>query len=95
MLKLYPLVDDWFNCYGVCDSPDQLIERYGEKLEQDPRKLFVTFWKVDKRREPKHGGWRWHKWGPYIGDKSPQHEYITDEDDSIKVVYCYHVREIK
>ena len=84
---------DYLHCYGVCDSPDQFIERYEKLLEEDPRRLFVTFFKVEKRRQPKRGGWRWHKWGPYIGDKDPQHEYIRDEDDTIKVVYCYQIRE--
>jgi len=64
------------NCYGVCDSPDQFIERYDVILESDNRRLFVTFLRIEKRKQPMRGGWRWHKWGPYIGEKNPQHEYI-------------------
>ena len=24
-------------------------------------------------------GWRWHKWGEYIGKHTPQYEYLSDE----------------
>lgn len=26
------------------------------------------------------GGWRWHKWGEYIGKHNPQYEYLDHED---------------
>ena len=87
--------ENWLSCYGVCDSPEQFTDRYEKRLEEDPRNLMVSFLKIKKSEEGKKGGWRWHKWGPYIGDKHPQYEHIADEDDSIQVVYCYHVREIK
>ena len=25
------------------------------------------------------GGWRWHKWGEYIGKHNPQYEYLDHE----------------
>ena len=78
--------------YGVCDSPDQFIDRYEKGLEEDPRRLFVTFYRVAKANEPPKYGWRWRKWGPYIGDKTPQHEYLAEEDESFVSIYCYHVR---
>ena len=33
-------------------------------------------------------GWRWHKWGPYIGTQDPQCEYLADEPE-IKEVFVY------
>jgi hypothetical protein len=40
------------------------------------------------------GGWRWHKWGPYIGTQEPKCEYIHDEPE-IEEVFTYHVYELK
>lgn len=48
--------------FGVCDSPQQLADK------------FPTFrgivWMTPIRREdePKEGGWRWRKWGDYVGE---------------------------
>jgi hypothetical protein len=36
------------------------------------------------------GGWRWHKWGPYIGKGEPTTEYLDDEDGFADGVYVYH-----
>lgn len=85
----------WMGCYGVCDSPEQFIEKYGTRLEADPRAFVVCFTPVRKQDQPKRDGWRWHKWGPYIGKKRPRHEYLADEGPSIEVVYCYHVLQVR
>lgn len=83
------------NCCGVCDHPEQVIQKCPELEMSQSRHFFVTFTCVKKSTQPPDGGWRWHKWGEYIGEKSPQHEYIYDEDDSIQEVYCYHIYERK
>lgn len=88
-----PFDESWLCAYGVCDSTEQFIDRFEQRLEEDPRKLMVSFRRLTKEQAKSHG-WRWHKNGPYIGDKHPQHEYLGDEDDSIRVVYNYHIREI-
>lgn len=99
--KLETLVrtDDWswdqaypdlvINSYGVCDSPAQFLERYRAMLESDDRTFVVGFTHVPKR--PGAGGWRWHKWGPYIGDGRPTREYLADESGFDDGVYCYHI----
>lgn len=46
---------------------------------------------VVKKNQSAEDSWRWYKWGPYIGGKDPQCEYIHDEDDSIKFIWCYHL----
>ena len=46
--------------------------------------------KVIKSQQPMHWGWRWHKWGDYIGTHSPTTEFIYDEKD-IDHVYCYFI----
>lgn len=80
--------------YGVCDYPAQLIEKH-PVIVTDERPLVVGFTKVVKADEPWDGGWRWHKWGEYIGDKTPECEYIADEGPDITEVYCYSICEVK
>lgn len=86
-------VDPEFNAYGVCDTPDQFREKYGEMLSSDPRPLVTMFTHVEK--EPQHrgegGGWRWHKWGPYVGIGTPTTEYLDDEEEFPNGIYVYHV----
>jgi len=78
---------------GVCDSPEQFMTAVGGALLDSPRKFCVSFTRIVKSEQDSSGGWRWHKWGEYIGTKSPKHEYLYDEDDSITEVYCYQVYE--
>jgi len=80
--------------YGVCDNASQAIKRFlkaEKELGIDLGKCILCLHPIVKKNQPHDGGWRWHKWGPYIGVKNPQYEYIWDEDDSIKFVWCYHL----
>jgi hypothetical protein len=81
-----------FDEYGVCDTPQQAVDRLG--LKERPEKFFVTFVRIRRVDQPADGGWRWHKWGPYIGDKNPTCEYLHDEK-AIEEVWTYHVYEPK
>jgi hypothetical protein len=47
---------------------------------------------VIKANQSHEGGWRWHKWGEYIGKYEPQYEYLYDEPE-IEKVYVYHIYE--
>jgi hypothetical protein len=47
--------------FGVCDSPEQFAKKYPEF--QGP--LYLT--PVYRNKQPRYEGWRWHKWGPYVG----------------------------
>ena len=42
-------------------------------------------------------GWRWHKWGPYIGTLNPQYEYLDDENfgDDFEYVLCFELYKVK
>ena len=40
------------------------------------------------------GGWRWHKWGEYIGVHEPQHEYLSCEQ-GIDYVLSYDLEIVK
>mgnify|MGYP000984510367 FL=1 len=39
----------------------------------------------------KGGGWRWHKWGEYLGNGTPTCEHLDDEDEFNDGVYVYHM----
>lgn len=83
---------DYKNCYGVCDSPDQFMSLFGPTLADPQRQFFVSFVQLLKANEPTDGGWRWHKWGPYIGTQKTACEYLADES-VIEEIWTYHVYE--
>lgn len=82
--------------YGVCDDLTNLLETI-PLLQADPdRQFLVTLTRVDRDLSNKGqgGGWRWHKWGPYIGKKTPTTEYLDDEPE-IDHIFVYHIYEKK
>jgi hypothetical protein len=85
--------------YGVADSVEQLKEYFKEEMEDPHRKYFLSLTPVfqDKSNAGKGGGWRWHKWGDYIGKLDPQFEYLDDEDfgEDFQYVICFHLYEVK
>lgn len=81
------------SCYGVCDTPYDFFERFGDDLEKSDRKFVVSFTEIKRLDQPAEGGWRWHKWGPYYGAHEPQYEYLHDEK-GIDAVHCFHVYEV-
>lgn len=81
-----------FEDIGVCDTPEQAVDKLN--LRERPERLFVLFVRIRRADQPMDGGWRWHKWGAYIGDKTPTREYLHDEPE-IEEVYTYHVYELQ
>lgn len=85
--------------YGVADSVEQLKEYFREEIQDPDRKYFLTLTPVfqDKENKGKGGGWRWHKWGEYIGNLNPRCECLDDEDfgDDFQYVICFHLYELK
>ena len=78
--------------YGVCDDLANLLNKC-PALEADlARQFVVTLTKITKAEQPARGGWRWHKWGEYIGAETPTTEYLHDEP-LIDTVCCYHIYE--
>ena len=75
----------WFGCEGqvdyplsgVCDYPDQVKEKYPELIQNV---WFKPILRSDQESE--WGGWRWRKWGQYIGEYSDDHrgEYLYASD---------------
>lgn len=83
--------------YGVCDNYQQILERIPSIdyiINSKKDKFCIVLNKIVKADQPAEGGWRWHKWGKYIGDKHPKYEYIYDEDDSIEYVYLFTIYRI-
>ncbi len=77
--------------YGVCDSIENLISKCPELVTSE-RVFVVQLTPVVKSQQSSAGGWRWHKWGEYIGAYEPTTEYLYDEP-SIERVYCYQIFE--
>jgi hypothetical protein len=81
--------------YGVADTYEQILNNpeYKEQFIDAPKKYVLLFGLIYKSDQPEHGGWRWHKWGHYIGEKTITTEYLYDEKD-INSVVIFHFYEI-
>lgn len=88
---------DYFNntveCYGVADNIEQIKEHYKDQIESS-NPIVISVTEIKKATQPEEGGWRWHKWGQYIGTKEAQCEYIKDEPE-IDSVFVYHVYSVQ
>ena len=80
------------NSYGVCDSPEQLYP-YIKFLDTLDKKYAVFFTEMNKEDQSEEGGWRWSKWGEYIGNQKSSAEYLYDEPD-IDLVFVYHIYRV-
>jgi hypothetical protein len=76
--------------YGVCDNLSQIKSHYPELIESN-RKFVVLMTEI-RHDEQTEQGWRWRKWGDYIGIHKPQHEYLLDEV-GIEKVFVYKILE--
>jgi len=87
-------LNDDFEMYtqGVCDNLKQVLEFHKEDIEKNY--VCISLVKVEKYEQPEEGGWRWHKWGRYIGKHKPKYEYLYDEE-GIDCVYCYKIMRSK
>ena len=88
----------WYD-YGVSDNASQVLDYYEHLLTQDSdymngRKFIITMTPVFRDNQPEDGGWRWHKWGQYIGEFEPQCEYLYDEQ-GIDYVWIFKILEIE
>lgn len=79
--------------YGVCDTWEQILAKWPELKTMD-RTFVIGVSPIYRADQPSYGGWRWHKWGEYIGSHDPQYEYLYDEK-GIDVVYCFAIYEVK
>lgn len=78
--------------YGVCDEPLQVLTTFPGLAVVDNKYVIGVAQLLKKEMYPK-GGWRWHKWGPYIGEQKPMCEYLYDEP-VIEEVWTFHILEL-
>lgn len=50
-------------------------------IKNEPNYQFILLLTpiINKHDKSSWGGWRWHKWGEYIGKHNPQYEYLDHE----------------
>lgn len=86
--SIYPLP------YGVVDDVEQGLAIF-RRLWIDPDRYFcITFTEERKSDNPPGDGWRWEKWGPYLGSRTPTRQYLSDEEE-IERVLVFHIIELK
>lgn len=84
-----------FDEYGVCDNAEQVMQHYKFLADDPHNNYFIALTPISKEHQPASGGWRWHKWGSYIGtQKRTGCEYLYNEPN-IDLVFTYHVYKFK
>lgn len=74
--------------YGVCDSLAQLKRTdVWKEIVTDERPMAVILVPIRKSNQNERG-WRWEKWGDYIGQQQPMCDYLYDEP-TIELVYRF------
>ena len=90
--------DPWdrISTYGVADNIAQIHAFVQEQEAQgyDFGKCIINIRPILRKHEPAQGGWRWHKWGRYIGNFDHCCEYIHDEE-GIEMVLCFRIIPLK
>ena len=82
----------WY--YGVADSLDQIVDLYNKNEGGWFKGNHVILCrKVTKDPKNPCSGWRWHKWGPYIGTQNPQCEYLNDEPE-IDEIFTFSIYKV-
>lgn len=77
---------DYDSCfYGVADNYAQIIEKFPE-ITAEGTKYVITYQRLNKDEQSPDGGWRWTKWGEYIGDQDPQHDYLYWEPEIESII---------
>ena len=90
------IVQNAYESYGVCDHWSQILTKF-KHIQTSVIPYIIRVSLVSKDLQPENGGWRWHKWGPYIGafrSQAAQYEYLYDTPD-VEKVFIYEVHEVK
>ena len=86
---------EYTGIYGIADNVEQ-IKDYLKKYIDDPDEKYIIAVTPVFQHKGEKDGWRWHKWGPYIGTLNPQYEYLDDENfgDNFKYVLCFELYKV-
>jgi hypothetical protein len=70
-------------------------DSYKDKIKDD--KEYIIVLTPHTKRSQGEYGWRWHKWGEYIGVLNPQCEYLDDEEfgEDFKYILCFNIYKVK
>jgi hypothetical protein len=70
-----------YNGVGDFFQGKQLVQ-FMQAMEEENREYGFVLLLTPIVNEHNHawGGWRWHKWGEYIGHHKIEHEYLNDEE---------------
>lgn len=80
--------------YGVADNIEQVVAFYNNNEDGRFKGNHVIFCtKILKDPTQPCSGWRWHKWGSYIGTRDPKCEYLNDEPEIDEVV-IFHIYKV-
>ena len=75
--------------FGVADNVEQVIDYYNNR--DFNKGNHVIFYQTIRKESS--GGWRWHKWGQYIGKQEPCCEYLYDEPE-IEEIITYSIYQV-
>lgn len=91
--------EEYIEPYGVADNINQIKGLYKKQIECPNTKWVISLTPVfqDLENKGKGGGWRWHKWGKYIGELDPKCEYLDDEDfgEDFKHIICFRLYKVE
>lgn len=84
--------------YLTKDSTHDFFTR-GKRLykfltERPDAVYLIGFTPIFNHHNGASGGWRWHKWGTYLGKHTPKCEYL-DEETNIDYVLIWHLYPLK
>lgn len=88
--EIRDVTEEYQSFYGICDNLEQVLEKYKDKVKDPNKNYIVTLTPVLRSEQPSDYGWRFHKWGEYIGTHDIVYEYLYDQAD-IDLVYVYHL----
>ena len=85
--------------YGVADNASQIMDYYDKLYNEhsdymDNHKFVILLTPIFREDQPEYGGWRWHKWGPYLGVHNIKCEYLYNEK-GIDYVYAFKILEVE
>lgn len=81
--------------YGISDGVQDILDYYD--FEKDDRNFVIFLTEIRRKDQPEKGGFRWRKWGEYIGRQNVFCDYLYDEPqiESIFVWEAYEVGELR
>lgn len=89
----------YFSDYGVADNASQVLDYFDDLCHEhaeymENHKFIILMTPIFKDSTKPFSGWRWHKWGRYIGKFDHRCEYLNDEV-GIDYVYVFKILEVQ